>query len=863
MRFHSLLLRLYPKSFQNEYGHEMRSVFKAGRREVSGVLPVLLFYLESIAELVQSAASAHRDILQQDLRSSFRLFYRSPAFTITAIVVTALGIGANTAAFSIVDFVFIRQLPYADADHIVKLMQGTGGAMGATNQTAPALYRDWKATASSFSAMGAYYGSSVNLLGKGDPQRVDRAAVTASLLPILGVQPARGRFFSETEERTGAREVIISYGLWQSQFGSDEEVVGRSMLLDGNPTVVVGIMPPDFHFPSRETAVWTLIPPEESNDADRTNTYWVALGRLRTGTTVEQANAEMNVIAGHLDEQYPKGDVKSGVVVFRLRDEFSTQSRLLLFALSGAAVCVLLIACANLANLLLARALTRQRELLVRSALGAGRERLVRQSMTESLLLAIFGGAFGIALAYAALPLLSRLVPNSLPIAQSPTIDFRVVLFAIALTALTGIGFGVLPAWRSASKLDLSGLREGARSGGGRRERARSILVVVEVMASVVLLISSGLLMRALLKLQDVDPGFKAESVLTLRTALPLPKYDSTALRVRFYRDVLTEIRAIPGVSSAAYITGLPMSMTGGIWPVVPQDQPSASVRPSGASSRYVTPGFFAAFGIPVKLGRDISDDDDMSKPYVAVVSESFVKKFWPNQNPLGKNFKFLNVNRTVIGVVGDIRVRGPERTSEPQVYQSDQQVRNAQSSFFYPKDLVIRSTLSTATLVPAVRRIVQRIDPQQPISNVKMLSDVVGDVTAARAVQVRVLSAFAAIAFLLAAFGIHGLLAFSVSQRQREIGVRLALGAQRGEIVRMIVRRGAVLALAGVIPGIVIAYAAGRAMQSLLAGINPADARTFAAAALLCGVMTILGSVVPTMRAVRVDPATAFRAEV
>ncbi|MBC8089632.1 MAG: ABC transporter permease [Phycisphaerae bacterium] len=860
MRLYQLLLLLYPKSFRNEYSPELVSIFRARLRDHAGFFARLGLYLETIADVVRNALASHADILQQDLRFTFRALRRAPAFTTAAIVVTALGIGANTAAFSIVDFVFLRQLPYADADRLLKVSQTEAG--GGAFQQSPALYREWSTSARTFLGVGAYFLRAVNLVGDGEPQRIERAVVTSTLLPLLGVQPFRGRLFTIEEERTGSNSVVISHALWQSQFGGDEDIIGRRLLLDGNPGVVIGIMPATFNFPSRDIALWSVVNPETASDDDHNNHYWNAVARLRPAVSVAQASAELTALLLRLERSLPDSYKKPGASMVRLRDEFSAQSRLLLYALLGAAACVLLIACANLANLLLARALTRHREMLVRSAMGAGRERLVRQSITESLVLAAAGGSLGVTIAYAALPLLTRLVPTTLPIAQSPSIDTRIILFALGLTALTGLGFGVLPAWRAAGSVDLSGLRDGNRAGGGRRERARSALVVAEVMASVVLLISAGLLMRALLRVQNVDPGFRTENVLTMRTALPLPKYDSTVTRAAYYRGVLEQVRSLPGVASAAFITGLPMSMQGGMWPVVPEDQPLLAQHPPSASSRFVTPGYFGSIGIPLKRGRDIAESDNLSQPYVAVVSESFVKKFWPGQDPIGKRFKFLNDVRTVVGVVGDVHMRGPEQSSEPQVYASHQQVQNGQSNFYYPKDLVIRSSLPQATLIPMLRSIVRRVDPQQPISHIRTLSEIVSDVTAARSVQVRVLGAFALIAFLLAAGGIHGLLAFTVSQRQREIGVRMALGAQRGEIVRMVMRRGVLLGVAGVVPGIVIAYAAGRAMQSLLAGVNPGDGLTFGAVVILCGVMTIVGSLLPVLRAIRVDPATAFRAD-
>ena len=864
MRFYAALLRLYPASFRAEYGPEMRAILGARLRESPGLPSRMKLWIDTIIDVVFNAAAVHWDVLRQDLQYAARTLTRAPGFALTAIVVTALGIGANTAAFSVADFVLLRALPYADADRLVKIWQARDGVQRAQNQVSAPLYKEWKTSSRSFESMGAYFNNAINLVGQGDPQRLESSVVTASLLTVIGVQPIMGRLFTTSEELEGnTGPVVISYGVWQQQFGGDAAIVGRRVVLDGNPRLVIGVMPKDFHFPSRDIALWRLMGPEEQDDESVTNTYWEVIAKLRRGVTREQANAEMNVIAGRVRQRYPDEQKDIGVFVNMLRNEVSSQSRILLLALCGAAACVLLIACANLANLLLARALTRRREILIRTALGAGRERLVRQSMTESLVLAALGGALGVAVAYLALPLLTTLVPSSLPIAGTPTIDPRVLIFAALLTAVTGLAFGVLPAWRSAGQLDLGSIGDGARAGGGRRERARSALVIAEVMASVVLLISAGLLMRALLRLQSVDPGFKTESVLTLRTALTTPGYDTTARRAAFYRDVLAEVRALPGVSSAAYVTSLPIAAQGGIWPVVPEGQSLTRGQARRASSRFVTPDYFSSMGIPLRRGRDVRDTDETNQPWVAVVSDSLAQRYWPGEDPIGKRFAFGDTTvRTVIGVVGDVRMRGLERTSEPQVYLAYKQVLDGQSLFFSPKDLVIRSSVPPETLIPAVRRIVRRADPQQPVSNVQPLSAIVSDATAARAVQVRVLTAFAAIAFLLAAIGIHGLLSYTVSSRQHEIGVRIALGAQRSDIVRLIMSRGFVLTAAGVIPGLAIAYAAGRGMQSVLAGVQPADAVTFIAAGALCALMTLVGSLRPTLRAARVDPATAFRAE-
>jgi putative ABC transport system permease protein len=498
----------------------------------------------------------------------------------------------------------------------------------------------------------------------------------------------------------------------------------------------------------------------------------------------------------------------------------------------------------------------------LRAALGAGRERLVRQTVTESALLALIGGIAGVLVAMAMLPALTQLVPNTLPLSAEPSVDPRMLVFAAVLTAVTGIGFGVIPALRAGQASAVAGLRDGARAGGGRRQRARFVLVTVEVMASVVLLISSGLLVRAVSRVQSTDPGFRDEGVLTLKTQLPMPRYDSVARRAEFYRRVLTEVRALPGVNSAAYISGLPMVMRGGIWGVEIVGKPP---HPTDmiASARFVTPQFFTTLGIPLRQGRDFDERDTRDSPPVAVVSESFVARFIPNENPIGVRFTFGGVGeRTIVGVVGSVRVRGLERRSEPQVYLAHTQVNDGAILGYAPKDLVIRSTLPSASLLPALRRIVHEVDPEQPISNVRALSDIVAGETASREAQVRVLGALAAIALILAIVGIHGLLSFTVSQRGPEIGVRLALGAHPSRIGRMVLREGAVLAVAGVVPGVVVAYWAGRAMEALLFGVKPADPLTLSAAVGVCALVAIVGSLFPALRAVRVDPARVMRTE-
>ncbi len=850
MRFYRALLHLYPSSFRAEYGDEMCAVVASGGASL----------LSATLEALRNAPAVHWDILRQDLRYTARTLARAPGFTAVAILVLALGIGANTAVFSVTDYVLIRPLPFPSPDRLVSLWETLPGYQ--RMELSPANYRDWKRMNGVFEELGAFTGFTVNLISQGSPQRVPGAIVTGNLFTLIGVQPLLGRSINPDDDRDGALQtVILSYGLWQRVFGGDTSVLGRKLNLDGTPHIVIGVMPPQFHFPDQETEFWAPFQFPEAAFADRNDNYLDGVARLRPGVTLRQARADMDLIAGQLRRQYPNELQHTGAFVgFMHEDDISDERRLLLVALAGAAFCVLLIACSNLANLLLARALARKKELAVRTALGAGRERLVRQLVTESMVLSSLGGVLGVLLALLALPLLTKLVP-SLPASGTPSIDGRVLGFAAILTILTGIGFGVLPALR-AGRGDLTGLREGSRSGGGRKAGLRSALILSEITLSVVLLISAGLLLRALLRIQSVDPGFRSDGVLTLETALPMPKYASTAKRTAFYRRVLTGVHALPGVSDAGYISFLPMQMGGGIWPVDIDGKTLDRSEGHSASLRFITPGFFSTLRIPLQAGRNLSESDASDKPFVAVVSESLARRYWPGQSPLGRHFKFALSDRTVVGVVGDIRVRGLEKNSEPQVYVPYQQAPDDSLVFYAPKDLVIRSSANPLLLLPAVRHIIREADPEQPISEVRTLSEIVQNNTAPRAVQVRIIGAFAALAFLLAGIGIHGLLSFTVSARSPEIAVRIALGAQPRNILKLVLRESFLLAGTGVALGVALAYVAGRAMQALLAGVAPADTATFASAAALCFLMTIAGSLMPSLRALRVDAITAIRAE-
>jgi predicted permease len=798
----------------------------------------------------------------QDLRYAVRTLTRSRAFSLTVILVTALGVGANTAAFSVADFVLLRPLPFPDPDSLVRICEGPrtgGGGWGCMNQVSPANYRDFKEMSTSFAEMGAFANDAVNLVGGGEPRRLAIARLNLEVMPLLGVSPAMGRVFEASD--SGTNVAVLGFGLWQSQFGGNASVLGQKISLNGDPYTVIGVMPPAFYFPARETQMWTLLTFREENFSNRSNNYTEGVARLKPGVPFERAKAELEMIAERLARAYPETNEETGVSFFRMSDNMSPRFRLMLLSLGGASLCLLLLTCANLVNLMLARAAAHEREMAVRAALGAGWERLVRQQVTQSVVLTLIGGLVGLGMAVVIVPLFSTLVPPTLPVATQPSLDLRVLGVAALFTALTAIGFGVLPALR-AGRTGFAALREGSRGGGGAKQRLRAVLVTAEVAISVLLLISSGLLIRAVWRVQAIDPGFRSESVLTLRTALPRPKYDDPVRRTQFYDRVLENVRALPGVESAGFISGLPLVVTGLITGVEIPGQDMRNYRTNGVSHRWITPGYFKTMGIPLHRGRDVEVADAIDRPWAAVVSQSFADRFWPEQDPIGKQFRHRNRVRTVVGVVGDVRVRGLERNSEPQMYLPAQQADEGNPANFDPKDLVVRHSGQGDPLVAAIREIVRSADPEQPISDVRPLDAVLAGDTATRRAQLQVLGVLALVAVVLSGVGIYGLLAYMVSQRAREIGVRLALGAEPAQVGRMIFSDGMRLALFGIVPGVLAAYAVGRWMSALLFGVSPADPATFAVAVGVAIVITFAGSLVPAIRAVRVTPMSVLKVE-
>ncbi|MGD9904338.1 MAG: ABC transporter permease [Vicinamibacterales bacterium] len=870
MRWYRWLLHLCPAALREEYGDEMADTVARQLRGRTGVAR-LTAWLVAVADVVATAARAHLDLAVEDTRDALRTCRRNRGYAAAVVAVSALGVGAATAAFSLADHVLVRPLPFTAPDRLVKLWQDQSHRGYSRMELSPGNYDDWRRQSRSFAAMAAFSTTSANALTQAGPLRLDVTLATTSLWETLDARAALGRTFVTADETAGGPPpVVLGDGLWRSVFGGRLDVLGETLTLNGTPHVVVGVMPRGFEFPSRTTTLWMPLRFTPADLEDRGNVFLQAIGRLAPGVTLAQADAELDAIADGLATAFPEANDRTGATVIALRDEVTRQTRLMLLALAGASMAVVLIACANLASLLLARGVQRQRELAVRMAMGARPRRIARQVLTESLWLSAGGGLVGVGLAVLAVPRVAALVPTSLPIAAAPTADLRMLAVAAAATLATGLGFGVAPAWRLARGPRSADLRQGGRVfGGASAERMRAAFVVAEVAAAVVLLVTVGLFVRALWQVQEVDPGFDPRGVVSARTTLPLPKYAAVARREQFYREVLDEVRAVPGVSNAAFISFLPMVMRGGIWPVVipgvtvPEDARHASLR-------YTTPDYFATMRIPLLGGRTLAPTDSGESTPVAVVSRSFADRYWPGENPIGRQFTMgTSANdrgaigdRTIVGVVGDVRVRGLERESEPQVYLPSSQVPDDAIVFYAPKDLVVRTAGDAASVLAAVRRAVTRADPEQPISDARLLTDVVARETASRTAQVQALGSFALVAVVLASLGIHGLLAFVVASRTQEIGVRMAFGARPAAVMALVLGRTALLAGIGVAVGLAVAFAVSRSVQALLAGVDPADAPTFAAAAALAFVVALVASVVPARHAMRIDPLAAIRAE-
>ena len=798
--------------------------------------------------------------LLADVRYAFRILRRSPGFTVIAVLALALGIGANAAIFSAVDAILLRPLPYPDADRLVMIWEDASHVSFPRNTPAPANYFDWKKQNTLFVDMAAMRGRSANLTGDGAPEMVMGRLATANLFAVLGVQPMLGHAFTAEEDRSGAKVVVISYGLWQRRYGGDRSIIGCAIQMNGEPYTVVGVMPQSFNFPDRLTSFfWPAM--LERDATVRGSHYLNVVGRLKAGVSIQQASTEMQTIARRLELQYPGTNTHIGAVVVPLREQIAGDVRTALFVLLGAAGCVLLIACSNVANLLLAKATGRHREFAVRSALGAGRTRLMRQMLTESGVLALLGGCVGIAAGYAGTRLLEALVPSGFP-AGALAMDAPVLLFSLAATALTAIVFGLLPAMTS-TRVELNdALKQASRAGvGGRNRWMRNALVVSEVALAIVLLAGAGLMIQTLHNLRTAEAGFRSDHLLTLRLLLPAARYSSQEKRMAFYEGVLQHVRALPGVRSAAFAGNLPFTATGNTNGYAVEGRPDP--EPGSAQDalyRPVTREYFSTIGATLAEGRFFTADDRAGSSRVIIINDHFARRHWGNQSPLGGRIRFGRASDevyTIIGVVKDIRERGLDLPMKPASYLLMDQ-GNADPGAF----LAVRTETDPSAASKAVVDAIWAVDKDQPVSLVRTMDDIIDAQFEKRGLQMMLLSIFAGLALSLACLGIYGVLSYLVTQRIREVGLRMALGATAREITLLFVRPALGLTAVGIVAGIAVSAVAARTMRTMLYEITPADPTTHAGVAVLVLLVALLACYVPARRASRVDPMVALREE-
>jgi putative ABC transport system permease protein len=814
--------------------------------------------------------------LLQDLKYGFRVLRKSPGFAVVAVVVLALGIGANTAIFSVVNAVLLRPLPYRDPSRLMQVwhVPPPKSFPGMTTfSVSPANYLDWERQNHVFQSMAIYGFRSFNITGTDQPQALQASAVSQDFCSTLGVSPLLGRTFTADEEQPGHNHVVIlGYALWKSSFGGNSQIVGSSITLDGEPYNVVGVMPPKFKFPDW-AQLWTPLGWTDQERAVRGNHNYMVIGRLKSGASIQQAQAEMNTISARLQQQYPEDDAGWGAVLIPLHEQLVGDVRPALLILLGAVAFVLLIACANVANLVLAKTVTRRKELAIRAALGASRGRVLQQVLAETVLLALAGGVLGLLVAHFGVELIVAFLASHLPRAGGIRLDGWVLAFTLGVSILAGIIAGLAPAWRF-TKNDFD-VHEALKQASSRTEtesggtRTRAALVVSEVALSLMLLVGAGLMIRSLWALRSTDPGFDPHNVLTMALPTSAARYPNLERAMLYYDQVVRRVRTLPGVVSAGATDNLPLSGDGSMQPVTVEGRPvlPMSEQPEVAV-RLFTPGYMEAMRIPLRRGRFLNDADIAGRQPVAIISQAMAKQFWPHEDAIGKRLTltfFPGITREVVGVVGDVKMDGLD-VSQP---VSTLYVPLAQLTFppaaqwhGFEMSLVVRSASAPAGMTSAVINTIHQVDSAQPVMQVETMQDMVADSIAQQRFNMLLLAAFAGLALLLAAVGIYSVLSYSVRRRVREIGIRMALGAQIGDVLRMIVVEGMKPTLLGLAIGLAGALALGRVVAKLVYGVSPADPATFAAVSALLAAVALAASIIPAWRATRVEPVKTLREE-
>jgi putative ABC transport system permease protein len=804
--------------------------------------------------------------LFHDIRYGLRMMAKNPAFTFFVVAVLALGIAANTAIFSIADAVLVRPLPFRHADRLVMVWEDASSYGFPRDTPAAGNFADWKARNQVFEDMAASsFSGSFNLTGEGNPEEIPGDFVTANLFSVLGVRPALGRNFTASDDVPGApRMVILSQGLFLRRFGGDPHIIGKRLWLNYEKYDVVGVMPRGFQFPDRDPQLWAPVQFTPAQLANHGNHHLQVIARLKLGVSLKVANANLAAIAKQLEQEHPSENAKVGAYAIPLREELTGKTRPALLVLIGAVSFVLLIACANVANLLLARASGRRREIAMRLTLGASRGRIARQLLTESLLLAALAGAGGLLLSTFVTQFLASLIPEGIAPLNGSGADSNVLVATLIISVATGILFGILPALR-VSRLDLvTSLNQGGRSGIGSGRRLRDALVVSEVALAIVLLAGAALMLRSFEKLLHLDPGFRADHVLVVRTPLPRQKYEAFAPRAAFYSEVLARVAGLPGVTAAGYTTWVPLTNSGGATGITvegrPQPAPGQIPIPN---CRIISDDYFRALGMKLIAGRVLDERDGTTAPPVALINQTMARNLWPEENAIGRRFKQGSYVEhspwiTIVGIVGDVHQAGLDSPARPEMYLPYLQ----QDFGFEPEYLVVRTIGDPMRMVDAVRQQVWAVDKEQPVAGAMPLEDLVDDTLAPRKTQAGLLAGFAMLALLLAALGIYAVLSFTVTQRTQEFGVRMALGAQPGDVLHMVFSQGVGLFILGAVIGLAAAFALSRTLEHLLYDVSATDPASFVLVTLLLAGVTLLACYFPARRAMRVDPMVALRYE-
>ncbi len=817
--------------------------------------------------------------LLQDMRYGARMLLKNPGFTVVAIIAITLGIGANTAIFSVVNAVLLRPLPYNEPEQLVAVWESNTRKPDNKMSISYPDFFDWRERSQSFEGIAIYRNANFSTTDKGQPVQLSGQVVSAEMFDLLRVRPLLGRNFTREDEKVGgktsSRAVIISQSLWQRIFGADNNTIGQTISLDHKQFEIVGVMPAGFQFPIQAEPIEIWVTPAVDSETDDEKSPMTerrgfrllhGIARLKSGVTIQQAQSEMEAIAKGIEEQHPDQNVNVGARLIPFHKDLVSNYSLGLLVLSCAVGCVLLIACANVANLMLARTTSRYKEIAVRAALGAGRLRLIRQLLTESLLLSLAGGLLGLVVAWWGVEVIIKLIPEDLPRLAEISVDRAVLGFTFLLSLITGVLFGVIPAIQG-SKTDLNeAMKEGARgNSGGYRTKFRSALVIAEVAIALVLLIGAGLLGQTFLKLQRVDLGFDSNNVLTAMVELPSAQYTKPEQKIAFYQQLLDRVKTLPGVNSASGVLPLPISgddANGSFEiegrPTEPGDEPQTDYT-------WINLDYFKTMKIALVEGRDFSVRDNLKSPSVVIVNETFAKRHFPDENPLGKRLILPfssgdqdNLPVEIVGIVKDIKQRAAlSEAASPMLYMA-----YAQLPFFNQISLVVRTDTEPRTLAKAIQSEVTNLDKDLPLSEIKTLDQYLGNAVAQPKFSAVLFGLFAGVALLLSAVGLYGVMAYSVTQRTHEIGIRLALGAEKSDVLRMVVRQGMTLAIAGIALGLLVAFAATRLLETLLYGVNSTDTFTFITVVFVLAGVALVACAVPARRATKTDPMVALRYE-